>query len=157
MKRNLTFACRMALLFMVVATTMAVSCPRPDPIGPEPPEPVVTKSQERQQLEASYTEGLYLKGSIALAYNQNVYQRAASRDRATYRIQSDDQTRYLHVRYTEEIPSAEGEEVECELQYRLAAGEQTTLIVKLIVVKATEEYLWLWNEFQKVGMIVQRI
>jgi hypothetical protein len=157
MKRNWSFALRFTLLMVVVATTMAVSCPKPDPIGPEPPEPVITKSPERQQLEASYTEGLFLKGAIALAYNQEKYQRAASHDRATYRIQSDDQTRYLHVRYTEEIPSAEGEEVECEIQYRLAAGEQTTLIVKFIVVKATEEYLWLWNEFQKVGMIVQRI
>lgn len=157
MKQNLSFILRLTLLLVVTATTMAVSCPRPDPPGPEPPDPVITKSQERQQLESSYTEGLYLKGAIALAYNQAMYQRAASRDRGTYRIQSDDQTRYLHVRYTEEIPSAEGEEVECEIQYRLAAGEQTTLIVKLIVVKATEEYLWLWNEFQKVGMIVQRI
>ena len=157
MKRNLSFALRFAVLLVVVATTMAVACPSPEPPGPDPVNPVITKSPERQQLEASYTEGLYLKGAIALAYNQEMYQRAASRDRGTYRIQSDDQTRYLHVRYTESIPSAEGEEVECELRYRLAAGEQTTLIVKLIVVKATEEYLWLWNEFQKVGMIVQRI
>ena len=157
MKRNPGFILRFALFLVLVATTMAVSCPQPDPPGPEPPTPVDTKSAERKQLESSYTEGLYIKGAIALAYNQDIYQRAASRDRRTYRIQSDDQTRYLHVRYTEVIPSAEGEEVECELHYRLAAGEQTTLIVKLIVVKATEEYLWLWNDFQKVGMIVQRI
>ena len=47
--------------------------------------------------------------------------------------------------------------MECEIHYRLSAGEQTTLIVKLVVVKTSEEYLWLWNEFQKVGMIVQHI
>ena len=41
--------------------------------------------------------------------------------------------------------------------YKLEAGESTTLIVKLVVLKATDEYLWLWNEFQKVGMIVQRL
>ena len=157
MKRNLPFALRFALLLVLVATTMAVSCPQPEPPGPEPPDPVDTKSAERKQFEGSYTEGLYLKGNVALAYNPDIYQRSASRDRRTCRIQSDDQTRYLHVRYTEEIPAAEGEEIECELHYRLAAGEQTTLIVKLIVVKATDEYLWLWNEFQKVGMIVPRI
>ena len=157
MKRNLPFVLRFVLSLVLVATTMAVSCPQPDPPGPEPIEPVDTKSAERKQFEGSYMEGLYLKGEVALAYNPDVYQRSASRDRHTCRIQSDDQTRYLHVRYTEEIPSAEGEEIECELHYRLAAGEQTTLIVKLIVVKATDEYLWLWNEFQKVGMIVPRI
>ena len=67
------------------------------------------------------------------------------------------QTLYLHVRYTEDIPQAVDDEVECEIHYRLAAGESTTLIVKLVVVKASDEYLWLWNEFQKVGMIVQRL
>lgn len=156
MKRKTAFYLRFALLLTLVATTMAVSCPQPDPPEPEP-EPVDTKSAERKLLEASYTEGLYLKGVCALAYNQDIYQRAASPQRKTYRIQSDDQTRYLHVRYTEAIPAALDEEVECEIQYRLSAGEQTTLIVKFVVVQATEEYLWLWNEFQKVGMIVQRI
>ena len=51
----------------------------------------------------------------------------------------------------------ENDEVECEIHYRLDAGESTTLIVKLVVVKATDEYIWLWNEFQKVGIIVQRL
>ena len=50
-----------------------------------------------------------------------------------------------------------GDEVECQIHYRLSAGESTTLIVRLDVVKASDEYLWLWNEFQKVGMIVQRL
>ena len=53
--------------------------------------------------------------------------------------------------------TAVGDEAECEIHYRLAAGESTTLIVKLIVVKASDEYIWLWNEFQKVGLLVQRI
>jgi hypothetical protein len=77
--------------------------------------------------------------------------------RRTYRIQSDDQTHYLNVRYAAQVPTHEGEEVECEIHYRLEAGESTTLIVKLVVVKDSDEYLWLWNEFQKVGMIVQRL
>lgn len=157
MKRNLSFILRLTLLLVVTATSMAVSCPRPDPPGPEPPDPVITKSQERQQLESSYTEGLYLKGAIALAYNQAMYQRAASRDRGTYRIQSDDQTRYLNIRYGERIPSREGEEVECEIHYRLGAEESTTLIVKLVVIRTSEEYIWLWNEFQKVGVIARKL
>ncbi len=49
------------------------------------------------------------------------------------------------------------DEVECEIHYGLSAGESTTLIVKLVVVKQTDEYLWLWNEFQKVGLMVQRL
>ena len=147
---------RMALLLFVVATTMAVSCPQPTP--PEPPEPVVdTKSEERKQLESAYVEGLYLKGTCVLAFDLNTFQRAANPIRRNYRIQSDDQTRYLNVRYQDAIPGQVDDEAECEIHYRLEAGESTTLIVKLVVIKATDEYLWLWNEFQKVGMIVQRL
>ena len=147
---------RMALLLFVVATTMAVSCPQPTP--PEPPEPVVdTKSEERKQLESAYVEGLYLKGKCALAYDLATFQRAANPKRRNYRIQSDDQSRYLNVFYSDVLPQQVDDEVECEIHYKLGESESTTLIVKLVVLKATDEYLWLWNEFQKVGMIVQRI
>ena len=154
---DIGFFLRFALILFWVATTMAVSCPEPDLPGPEPPTPVDTKSPERKQLEAAYSEGLYIKGASVLNFDLASFQRAASTQRRTYRIQSDDQARYLHIFYSEVIPTAEGQEVECEIHYRLSAGEQTTLIVKLVVVKASDEYLWLWNEFQKVGMIVQRI
>lgn len=154
--RKTAFALRSALVLLTVATTMAVSCPQPAP--PEPDPPVVdTKSAERRQLESSHVEGLYLKGACVLPFDLPSFQRAVSVGRKTYRIQSDDQTRYLHVCYTEGLPVGEGDQVECEIHYRLAAGESTTLIVKLVVVKSSEEYLWLWNEFQKVGMIVQRL
>ena len=65
--------------------------------------------------------------------------------------------RDLNIRYNDNVPQQVGDEVECEIHYKLADGESTTLIVKLVVLKTTDEYLWLWNEFQKVGMIVQRI
>ena len=150
------FGLRFALILFVVATTMAVSCPQPTP--PEPPEPVVdTKSEERKQLESAYVEGLYMKGNCVLSFDWTTFQRAVNPVRRNYRIQSDDQSRYLNIRYIDAIPQHAGDEVECEIHYRLAAGESTTLIVKLIVLKTTVDYLWLWNEFQKVGMIVQRI
>ena len=151
------FYLRFALLLFVVATTMAVSCPQPTPTPDPEPVPVDTTSEERKQLEAAYVEGFYFKGSCVLAYDRNTFQRSVNPTRRTYRIQSDDQTRYLHVIYDGSLPAAVGDEAECEIHYRLSAGESTTLIVKLIVVKASEEYLWLWNEFQKVGLLVQRI
>ena len=151
------FYLRFVLALFVVATTMAVSCPEPNPTPPPDPTPVDTKSTERKQLESAYTEGLYLKGPCVLAFDYATFQRASNPVRKTYRIQSDDQTRYLHIFYGESVPTQEGDEVECEIHYRLEAGESTTLIVKLVVVKATDEYLWLWNEFQKAGLIVQRL
>ena len=153
---RLLFGLRMFLSLLLVATTMAVSCPEPEP-EPEPqPEPE-TKTVERKQFEASVVEGLYSKGSRVLAFDAATFQRAMNPVRRTYRIQSDDQTHYLNVRYGGQIPSHEGEEVECEIHYRLEAGESTTLIVKLVVVHINEEYIWLWNEFQKVGVLARRL
>ena len=153
---RLLFSLRMFLSLLLVATTMAVSCPEPEP-EPEPqPEPE-TKTVERKQFEASVVEGLYSKGSRVLAFDAATFQRAMNPIRRTYRIQSDDQTHYLNVRYGDRSPSQEGEEVECEIHYRLEAGESTTLIVKLVVVHINEEYIWLWNEFQKVGVLARRL
>jgi len=155
--RKTGFFLRFALALFVVATTMAVSCPEPNPPEPPDPTPVDTKSAERKQFEAAYLEGLYLKGSCVLSFDAATFQRALNPGRKNYRIQSDDQTRYLNVLYNGMIPTGVGDEVECQIHYRLSAGESTTLIVRLDVVKVSDEYLWLWNEFQKVGMIVQRL
>ena len=100
---------------------------------------VDTKSEERKQLESAYVEGLYLKGKCALAYDLATFQRAANPKRRNYRIQSDDQSRYLNVFYSDVLPQQVDDEVECEIHYKLGESESTTLIVKLIVVKATEE------------------
>jgi len=157
MNRKFGFMLRFALALLLVATTMAVSCPEPDPpVTPDPPA-VDTKSAERKAFEAAYLEGLYLKGACVLSFDANTFQRALNPVRKNYRIQSDDQTRYLNVLYNSALPSGVDDEVECQIHYRLSAGESTTLIVRLDVVKASDEYLWLWNEFQKVGMIVQRL
>ena len=150
------FFLRFFLALAVVAATMAVSCPQPEP-EPEPePEPV-TKTAERMRFEGSVVEGLYVKGACVLSYDGTTFQRAMNPIRRNYRIQSDDQTRYLNVRYGDSIPVREDEDVECEIHYRLDAGESTTLIVKLVVVKVTDEYIWLWNEFQKVGVIARKL
>ena len=153
---RLFFSLRLIAALLLVATTMAVSCPQPEP-EPEPePEPQ-TKTAERKQFESASVEGLYVKGERVLAYDGAFFQRAMNPVRRNYRIQSDDQTRYLNVRYGGQIPSREDDEVECEIHYRLEAGESTTLIVKLVVVHITEEYIWLWNEFQKVGVLARRL
>ena len=153
---RLPFFLRFFLALAVVALTMAVSCPEPQP-EPEPePEPQ-TKTAERLQFESAAAEGLYVKGACVLSYNGLAFQRAMNPVRRNYRIQSDDQTHYLNVHYGDRIPAREGEEAECEIHYRLEAGESTTLIVKLVAVRSTEEYIWLWNEFQKVGVIARKL
>ena len=153
---RLLFGLRFFLALALVAVTMAVSCPQPEP-EPEPEPGPETKTTERKQFEAVVVEGLYVKGLRVLSYDGVTFQRAVNPIRRNYRIQSDDQSRYLNVHYSDRIPSRESEEVECEIHYKLEAGESTPLIVKLVVIQVNDEYIWLWNEFQKVGVLAHKL
>ena len=155
--KTLTMARMMAAL-LLVATTMAVSCPTPDPPDPpDPIDPVVTKSPELKAFEATSGEGLYLKGEFAVRYDALYFQKALNLDRRTYRMHADDQGSYMQVNYTENVPKKLSDEAVCTITYSVAPGEETILIMKLTVVKITDDFLWLWNEIQKSGIIIPDI
>jgi len=146
---------RIGVILTVSCVTMAVSCPHPD--GPKPVDPIdslLTKSAERNSFESAYVEGMYIGGSLVLAYDEDSFQKSVNQARKTYRIQSDDQKRFMNIVYSGELPDAEGDECACTLNYSLEDGNRTMLIVKFVVVKASGDYLWLWNEIQKTGVIV---
>lgn len=144
---------RMAFVLCTVCVSTAVSCPSPTP-EPEPIDPVTpSKSEERKNFEAASAEGLYIKGDCVLQFNERAFQKAWSTSRKSYRIQSDDQTRYMHITYSGNAPSGNGDESGCTVQYNLGDSGETVLIVKFVVVQAADGYLWLWNELQKVGVI----
>lgn len=150
---------RMMSVVFVSLMFMAVSCPEPDP-GPDP-KPIdpgeEIKSAERKSFETSVAEGLYLKGGSVLLYEDGSFQRAVNAGRKTYRIQRDDQTEYLHIAYSDNVPSSVKDEAVCTVYYNIGGGGETMLIVKFVTVHAENGKLWLWNELQKVGVIVPKL
>lgn len=146
---------KIVLALVVVATTMAVSCPGPIVPTPEPPTPPpVSKSVERNSFESSYDYGLYMKGAAVVVYDVNNYQMAYNLQRITFRVQSDDQMKYVHVDCTEEAATQVDETTLCKVTYRAQDDMETVLIIKFIVVKVDDKHIWLWNELQKTGVIV---
>lgn len=144
---------RMALVVCTVCISTAVSCPQPSP-EPDPIIPVTPeKSEERKGFEAASTEGLYIRGNCVIPFNERTCQTARNVSRKTYRIQSDDQTRYMHIEYADAFPGKVGDESGCTVYYNLGDSGETVLIVKFVVIQETAGYLWLWNELQKVGII----
>lgn len=154
LRRNISTALRLTIVLSVSCITMAVSCPHPGPDPVQPVEPQPTKTIELKDFEAAYVEGLYINGTQVLSYDEDSFQKSTNRTRKNYRIQSDDQKRYMNITYSGDIPSSAEDECACTLQYSLFGGEQTTLIVKFKAVKTSGEYIWLWNELQKTGVIV---
>ena len=155
LKKTLPFV-RIAFSLMVVATVMAVSCPQPGPnvVPVDPIDPVVTKSVEQSSFESCTVEGFYKNGICQIPYNPNDFQKAVNPIRKTYRIQSDDQKRYMNVLFSEGAPRNTGDECVCTINYCPDGNGETMLVVRFVAVKIWSDYVWLWNELQKVGIIV---
>ncbi len=141
-----------SLLLLITAVNMAVSCP-----GPEPPPitfPTPTDSFEKKAFMANSNEGLYVKGACVVRYAEETFQKSFNEKRRTYRIQSDDQIVYLHIVFMSDLPAVVDQEVICNITYTKEKGEETILIVKLVVVQIKGPTVWLWNELQKTGIIL---
>ncbi|HKM12110.1 MAG TPA: hypothetical protein PL115_08250 [Bacteroidales bacterium] len=146
-----SFVTRLLLLLMT-AVTMAVSCPGPDP--PDTKFPPPTESFEKKAFMANTNEGLYVKGACIVRYAEETFQKSFNEKRRTYRIQSDDQITYVHIVFIGELPAVVDQEVICNITYTKEKGEETILIVKLVVAQIKGRTVWLWNELQKTGIIL---
>ncbi|NLB67374.1 MAG: hypothetical protein GX798_02805 [Bacteroidales bacterium] len=141
------------LLLLITAVTMAISCP-----GPEPPPitfPTPTDSFEKKAFMANTDEGLYVKGACVVRYAEDTFQKSFNEKRRTYRMQSDDQITYVHIAFMSDLPAVVDQEVICNITYTREKGEETILIVKLVVVQIKGRTVWLWNELQKTGIILE--
>jgi hypothetical protein len=141
------------LLLLIIAVTMAVSCPGPN----QPPItlPTPTDSFEKKAFMANTNEGLYIKGACVVRYTEDTFQKSFNEKRRTYRMQSDDQITYVHIAFMSDLPAVVDQEVICNITYTRDKGEETILIVKLVVVHIKGRTVWLWNELQKTGIILE--
>lgn len=155
-RHNIAFALRFAVALVVVATTMAVACPQPEPELPDDGDVSrVTKSESRMSFESSTTMGLYLeKDGSSVLYDEVRYQISTNHGRRTFRVQADDQESYVNVVFTDRIPQKAGDEAVARITYRLDSSGETMAIVRLSAVMVKDEKLWLWNEMQQMGVIL---
>jgi len=142
-------------LVSVLLLLVASSCkpdPEPDPSPTPPPTP--SKSEARQKFESYSAEGLYIKGICILAFDISTQQKAINKTRKTYRIQSDDQSSYMHIKFIGDLPSELEKTTECTIHYLAEKSGNTMLVIMFTLVKSANGYLWLWNELQQLGVIV---
>jgi len=150
-KRIWSFVTRL-LLLLITAVAMAVSCPGPEPPPIIIPDPI--ESFEKKAFKVNTDEGLYVKGACVVRYVEETFQKSFNEKRKTYRIQSDDQITYVHIVFMSELPAMVDQEVICTITYTKEKGEETILIVKLVVAQIKGRTVWLWNELQKTGIIL---
>ena len=151
--KKLLFHIRFFLSLLLVATTMAVACPEPLPVEPPPPEPD-SRSIGQIIFEGYDIPGLYSNGDGVIFFDQTTYQTARNDSRKMFRIQADNQMRYINLTFTSRIPDTIGQEEYCTVSYRLQQGEETTLIIKLKLIGEKDGKIWLWNDIQEFGVII---
>lgn len=153
--KTLYFIIKSSLSLSVIAVFLAVSCPGPTPPPPDPEPYEPTKSTERSAFEKATEIGLYIKGRAVLQYDSSSFQQSCNISRKSFRIQCDNQSKYIHIDYTGNLPKAIEDETVCKVTYRLAEAEETILIVKFVVLAVKDNKIWLWNELQTTGIIVK--
>lgn len=146
---------RMVPILFAVVFSMAVACPQPDPPGPIPGNGLdETKSDARIAFEKVSAEGYYHEGACLLRYDEKTFQRSLNASRRSVRIQADDQSRYMHLVFTDRIPENVGDETVCRITFTPEGSEEVTLIVKFLTVRIDDTSIWLWNELQTIGILV---
>lgn len=146
---------RMVPILFAVVFSMAVACPQPDPPGPINGNGLEeTKSPARLAFEKVSVEGYYHEGGCLLRYDETSFQRAVNASRRSVRIQADDQSRYMHLVFTDRIPEKVGDETVCRITFTPEGSEEVTLIVKLMTVRIDDTSFWLWNELQTIGILI---
>ena len=152
-KEKILFYTKFALSLALVATTMAVACPQPVEPPPAPPGES-EKSKARILFEGSDVAGLYVGEDGVVLYNSEQYQMSRNDLRHIFRLQSDNQRRYLNVEFMSNTYHFVNQEAYCTVSYRTDSGEETNLIIKMKVIAQKEGLIWLWNEVQDIGIII---
>lgn len=103
-------------------------------------------------------EGLVKKRGYEFAYNDYDCQYVYNKNRKYVRLQRDDQSAYINVTSYElfSSPLEVGEFVDIELVYRLSASAgDNRESLSMLVLQAEDGKIWLWNETQKLGLILR--
>ena len=79
--------------------------------------------------------------------------------RKSVRIQSDDHSEYVHATFTDypkDIPQI-NDIVNVEIVYKDSVSDpEVRLILSMLILKQESGKFWLWNEEEKVGLIIDR-
>lgn len=97
--------------------------------------------------------GVYKDGEALFVYDQDSHQKAYDPQTFKFlRIQTDDQSKFLHIIFSERPTMGVGQQITVEVVCRGIGIESG--IYKVDVKKKRDRTLWLWDSNKKWGFIV---
>ena len=117
------------------------------------PNVVSGLSEDEEKFIANTVEGLYMDGSYVLKYDQTEHQVSENKTRRDYRIQNDDQTEMVNVTCGSQIllNHLVGCSVDFVSQRSFFERNLSFLVLK---VDYDSQIAWLWNDDEKMGLII---
>ena len=116
-------------------------------------------SVESDSFEKKSGVGLVVKKNYVVLYNKSTFQYVYNIKRKSIRIQSDDHSEYVNATFTDypkDIPQI-NDIVNVEIVYKDSVSDpEVRLILSMLILKQESGKFWLWNEEEKVGLIIDR-
>lgn len=116
-------------------------------------------SIQSDNFEKKSSAGLVIKKNYVVRFNKVGFQYVYNIKRGCIRIQADDQSVYVNAIF-KDYPKKEFQVqdiVNVDLIFKSGpSASETRMILSMIVLKRDGEKFWLWNEEQKVGLIIDR-
>lgn len=133
------------VMALCLVAAMAVACPNPVPV-----EPNEEDSQALIYFKAQERLGLYMESRPQVLYNQQADQLSWNSTYGNFRIESDDEEKILSV-VSDKKP--EDRDALFRITVKNPAGE-FQLIVVLSKIMSEDGYVWWWNEYKEIGLIM---
>lgn len=121
------------------------------------------KSSNKISIEADHfieleKEGLVKSHGYEFVYNDQECQHVYNKKRKYMRLQRDDMSAYINITSLElfaGVPSV-GNFIDIELAYSTSASlEENRKSYSMLVLQVKEKCVWLWNEEEKLGLILK--
>lgn len=114
--------------------------------------------QNEMQAELLMDEVISIKwkGSTVIEYNSESFQQGYNDASHEYRIFKDDLSSWFIVKCSEK-PVAEGQTITASIQWKVGSQSLKSFGNQKMVIKKADDSgrLWLWNETNSIGIILQ--
>lgn len=114
-------------------------------------------SEEGNRFLDNNTQGLVIGKSYKFKYKESTCQVVANVQRKYLRLQSDDQSSYIHIEAPKHPSNGyiEKDLLPIVLKYKLDKdSEQITQSISMQILKHTDTQIWLWDDELKIGLIL---
>ncbi len=100
---------------------------------------------------------LTVRGELQMSYDENTYQLGHNETRNEFRVYDDKLTNWFILK-CDTRPTSAGQKIKADLEYTTTKDTKTVRDLTFKVENTNSEgMIWLWNQQQKIGIVVKAL